>query len=103
MRKFLVIACLVSLCGCAHKRGVARVDAFESARVAQMSGNNVHSTAFSKTILCLDARCETRRVTVVTNQVVAWSTNRTVTWLTNLTSTSSTNTLNTLATNQLPP
>jgi hypothetical protein len=105
MNKVLVFLCAVLLCGCssASKRGASGVDAFETVRIDQMTGNNVSGMVFQRTLFCLNARRETRRVSAMTNQVVSFHTNRVVSWTTNVYSASSTNAVSTLATNQLTP
>ena len=66
-----------------------------------MTGNNVSGKIFQRTLFCLNARRETRRVTAVTNQVVNWHTNRLISWVTNSYSVRTTNLASNLATNQL--
>ena len=57
------------LCGCAgtHKQGTSISDPYEAATIEQMTGNNVSGAVFARTIVCLNARRETRIVTTLTN------------------------------------
>jgi hypothetical protein len=104
MRKLLPFIAALLVCGCHSTRnpGTSRIDAFEATRVDQMTGNTVSGAPFQRTLFCLNARRETRRVSAVTNQVVKFSTNSVVSYVTNSVSTSATNTVSTLATNQIP-
>ena len=94
---------LVSGCAWNHPRGVAGIDPFESVAVSQMTGNNISASPLSRTVFCLNARCETRRFTSVTNSQVSWSTNLLVGSVTNRTESYATNSLLSQSTNQLPP
>jgi hypothetical protein len=88
-----LFGCLL-LAGCAgrHPEGTARYDNFDSVKVEQMVGNNVSGSVFSKTIVCLNARRETRLITALTNTVVTTVTNPPViTPVTNVTITLATN------------
>jgi hypothetical protein len=67
-----------------------------------MVGNNVSGKAFQKTIVCLNARRETRQVTSVTNVQVTTVTNQMVVASTNQTISLSTNFLFTAMTNLVP-
>jgi hypothetical protein len=104
MRKlgFLFVAML--FCGCAgtHKRGTSIADPYEAATIDQMTGNNVSGAVFARTIVCLNARRETRIVTALTNQTIALVTNVSLSYVTNQTVTLNTNQLATLATNESP-
>jgi hypothetical protein len=103
MKNFLLGVFLLLLCGCAGpKRGAAFMDAFEGVRVVQMSGNNISSSPMQRSLLCLNARRETRLVNSITNQLVTWLTNRSISSFTNVSSTSATNSTAILITNQLP-
>src|ERR1043165_7879178 len=104
MRKLGFLLAALLLCGCAvHKRGTSISDPYESATIDQMTGNNVSGAVFARTIVCLNARRETRTITALTNQTVALVTNVSVSYLTNQTVTLTTNQLATLATNETPP
>lgn len=65
-----------------------------------MIGNNVSAGPFQRTIVCLNARRETRVLTLVTNQSVIQTTNLTLNWSTNITFTLSTNRQFAFSTNQ---
>ena len=109
MKQFSVLLCATLLAGCAgtHPKGTARYDDYDSVKVEQMVGNNVSQAVFAKTIVCLNARRETRRVTALTNSVVTSATNQLVSTITNQTISFSTNLLYTSMTNlasaSLPP
>ena len=95
----------VLLAGCAgtHPKGTARYDEYDGVKIEQMVGNNVSPSVFAKTIVCLNARRETRRVTALTNFVVTTITNPpTITPITNQTITTSSNFLFTVMTNLQP-
>jgi hypothetical protein len=98
--------CLLTaaLTGCAgtDKKGASRLDAFDGVKVDQMTGNRVTKKVFEKTVVCLNARRETRPVLAVTNVVVTSVTNATIVPVTNLTITVSTNFQYTLQTNLAP-
>lgn len=95
---------VILLAGCsgAHKKGISRFDDYDSIKVDQMVGNNVSSAVLQKTIVCLNARRESRRVTAVTNVSVAQVTNLTVVSVTNQTISIATNFLFTAMTNLSP-
>jgi hypothetical protein len=103
MRRFGLLLVAICICGCAgtKKRGVSVSDPYEAVKIDQMVGNNVSSVVFERTILCLNARRETRIITVWTNQSVALMTNVALNYVTNQTITITTNQLQTLATNEL--
>jgi len=103
--KFLGIflsAILLAGCSGAHKKGISRFDDYDSTKVDQMVGNNVSSAVLQKTIVCLNARRETRRVTAVTNVSVVQVTNQVVLAVTNQTISIATNFLFTVMTNLSP-
>ena len=103
--KFLgIFLSVVLLAGCsgAHKKGISKFDDYDSTKVDQMVGNKVSSTVLQKTIVCLNARRETRRVTAVTNVAVVQVTNQTVVAVTNQTISVATNFLFTVMTNLSP-
>jgi hypothetical protein len=96
----LLLVALLAGCTGVHPRGTARYDNFDAVKVEQMVGNNVSSSVFAKTIVCLNARRETRLITALTNTVVTTVTNPPViTPVTNLTITFATNFLWTTMTN----
>lgn len=92
---------VVLLAGCtgAHKEGISRYDDFDAVKIDQMVGNNISGTTFEKTIICLNARRESRRVTAVTNVTITTVTNPVVAAVTNQTISLSTNLLYTVMTN----
>jgi hypothetical protein len=90
---FLISGCLFS------KKATTYVDTFDSIKVDQMMANNISAAPFQKTIVCLNARRETRRVGTLTNVSVTLVTNSTIYYVTNLTITSITNQSRTLSTN----
>jgi hypothetical protein len=103
--KFLGIFFSVILfagCSGAHKKGISRFDDYDSMKVDQMVGNKVSSAVLQKTIVCLNARRESRRVTAVTNVSVMQVTNQTVVAVTNQTISVATNFLFTVMTNLSP-
>lgn len=104
MKHFTVLLCATLLAGCAgtHPKGTARYDDYDSVKVEQMVGNNVSQAVFAKSIVCLNARRETRRVTALTNTLVTSITNQIVSALTNQTISFSTNLLYTSMTNLAP-
>lgn len=95
----LMIAAL--LCGCAgtKKQGVAVNDPLDAVKIEQMTGNHISGAVFERTILCINARRETRWITAVTNQFLAALTNVTLSYVTNQTISLTTNQQLTLATN----
>lgn len=99
----LLSAILLAGCSGVHKQGVSNYDDYDSVKVDQMVGNNVSGAAFQKTIVCLNARRESRRVTALTNTVVFPVTNATVLAVTNQTISVATNILFTTMTNVAPP
>lgn len=104
MKQFTVLLCAALLAGCTgtHPKGTARFDDYDSVKVEQMVGNNVSQAVFAKTIVCLNARREMRRVTGLTNTMVTAVTNQTVSAVTNQTISFSTNLLYTSMTNLSP-
>ena len=101
MKILCVSLALALLVGCtgAHKEGISRYDDFDAVKIDQMVGNNISGTTFEKTIICLNARRESRRVTAVTNMNVTTITNPVVAAVTNQTISLSTNLLYTVMTN----
>ena len=94
MKIWIPLFVIALLAGCAgrHPEGIAGYDNFDSVKVEQMVGNNVAPSVFAKTIVCLNARRETRLITAFTNTVVTTLTNPTViTPVTNTTITMATN------------
>jgi hypothetical protein len=104
MKTFSVFLAAILVAGCsgAHKKGISRYDDYDAVKVDQMVGNNVSGAAFQKTLVCLNARRESRRVTALTNTVVMPVTNVTVTAITNQTISIATNLLFTTMTNLAP-
>ncbi len=102
---FFALLTLASLIGCNSpgRQGSSFHDPYDDVQVDQMSGNHVSGRVFERTIVCLNARRETRLLTLETNQTVAWVTNLSVVPITNLTVTLATNSSRTFATNQVPP
>ena len=103
--KFLGIflgAVLLAGCSGAHKKGTSKFDDYDALQVDQMVGNKVSSGVIQKTIVCLNARRESRRVTAITNISVVQVTNQTVTAVTNQTVSVATNFLFTVMTNLAP-
>ena len=66
-----------------------------------MVGNNISGSVFERTILCLNARRETRLIAALTNQSITVLTNISLSTLTNQIITVVTNQSRTLATNQV--
>ena len=97
----LLIVCSV-LAGCMSnkKSGMAYIDAYDGVQVEQTMGNSVSAAPLQKTIVCLNPRRETRRVSSVSNQVVSAVTNVSLVYVTNQTVTATTNMSRTLSTNQ---
>lgn len=93
------------LAGCASRRYQSYYDAYEAAQIEQVSGNTVSGRVFQRTLVCLNARRETRQLHALTNVTVVLATNLTVVPQTNLTVSVTTNQSRTLATNlvALPP
>lgn len=104
MKICIPILCAVLLAGCAGRqsRGTARYDKFDAVKVEQMVGNKVNFAILEKTIVCLNARRETRTITAVTNTIVTAVTNQSVTAVTNQTISIATNLLYTSMTNLSP-
>lgn len=102
---FTVFALLLLLPACvgARRQGHSRYDAFESAQIDQMLGNAVSGRVFERTVVCLNARRETRPPTPVTNQTISLLTNLSVSYVTNLVVTVVTNLNRTVSTNVVPP
>lgn len=105
MKKLFVLASCVALCGCAGagRKGMARTDAFEGVRFEQMRGNSVSAAPLQRTIVCLNARRESRFLPATTNYVVTYLTNQVVSYLTNYQSATVTNLMANISTNQLTP
>jgi hypothetical protein len=95
----------ILLAGCAGtaKKGMSRYDDFDAVKVDQMVGNAISKGMFEKTIICLNARRETRQVTAITNVTVASVTNQVVNAITNQTISSSTNFFVTTVTSPTAP
>lgn len=104
MKIFSLFLCAILLAGCAgkHPKGVVQYDDFEAVEIEQMIGNNVSQAVLSKTIVCLNARRETRRVTMLTNTLVTAATNQVIASITNTTISLSTNLVYTVMTNLTP-
>ncbi|MBN2506405.1 MAG: hypothetical protein JXQ71_06895 [Verrucomicrobia bacterium] len=80
----LLSAALLGGCTGARKNGISRYDAFNEIRVDQMVGNNVSGKIMEKTVLCLNARRETRVLKAITNETVLLFTNPVVVAVTNV-------------------
>ena len=103
MKILLMFLLSLGLVGCAsHPRGVSHLDRFDDVQVEQMVGNKVSGAVLQKTVVCLNARRETRHLTGLTNVVVSPVTNITVAVVTNETVSASTNYYVTTATNLSP-
>ena len=104
MKNFSVFLGALLLAGCAssEKKGMSRYDEFDAVKIDQMVGNAISKGMFEKTIICLNARRETRQVTALTNITVSPATNHIVNAITNQTITVSTNFLVTTMTNLVP-
>jgi hypothetical protein len=92
--------------GCASfKKQTQIADPYDGVTIDQMLGNSVSSAVFQRTVVCLDPRRETRRMTLVTNVSVRLVTNTVVLTVTNQTLTAITNNSRTVSTNlvALPP
>lgn len=102
---FILSAVAAVLTGCAvfQKKSSAWNDPFEQVKVAQTVGNQVSRAPLQRTILCLNARRETRVLAGETNVVVTYLTNQVVTYQTNYSINSVTNLQANLSTNQLTP
>ena len=104
MKIFTVILCAALLAGCkgTHPKGTARFDDYDSLKIEQMTGNNVSGAVFAKTIVCLNARRETRSLVAVTNSTVVVFTNQVINAITNQTVSIATNLMVTSMTNLSP-
>jgi hypothetical protein len=103
MRFFWVLWTVSLLAGCTTSRnGVSQVDAFDDVKVDQMVGNNVSGAVLQRTIVCLNGRRETRRVSTVTNVNMELVTNSALVVITNQTVMMSTNLSYANATNLVP-
>lgn len=98
----VILAVLLVGCVSSDKRGLSRYDDYDAVRIDQMAGNNISKGVFEKTIICLNARRETRQVTAFTNVTVSPVTNQIVNAVTNQTISVSTNYLVTTMTNMAP-
>ena len=108
MKKLTLLLLVISLAGCTgtSPKGSARFDEFDAVTIEQMVGNNVSARPFQKTIICLNARRESREITALTNSLITSVTNHVVNAVTNQTVLVSTNLLYTSMTNlasALPP
>lgn len=95
------IAGLMSGCVAAKRQGISHIDEYDSVKIDQMVGNHVSGRVFERTIVCLNARRETRQAPTVTNQTVTWLTNVSLMTVTNQTVTVVTNQSRTVATNEI--
>ena len=100
-------AALLTLAGCTgvHRTGTSRVDAFDAIQVDQMTGNQIDPRPLSRSVLCLNARRETRWITEASHVTVTSVTNLAITPVTNVTVSIATNYQYTVMTNlsALPP
>jgi hypothetical protein len=99
MRILFVLLMVALVSGCAGRRYASFSDPYDVVKVDQLTGNNVSGQVFQRTILCLNARRETRAFHGATNVEVTLVTNISLVPLTNLTVTVITNQSRTLATN----
>lgn len=101
MQKAFALLLALSLCGCAggKRQGTSVSDPLDAVKIEQMSDNSISGAVFERTIVCLNARRETRWITSVTNQTVSAMTNVTLSYVTNQTVSITTNQQQTLATN----
>ena len=101
---YLALLLVLAFAGCTgtHRKGISRYDDYDAVKVDQMVGNNVSGKVFEKTIVCLNARRESRRVTALTNATVVLVTNVTITPVTNLTISIATNFVASAMTNLTP-
>ena len=95
-------AILIAGCAGTHKKGMSRYDDYDAVRVDQMVGNAVSGKVFERTIVCLNARRETRLITATTNVTISPVTNQFVNAITNQTISIATNYLVTAMTNLAP-
>ena len=104
MKYVCLLLSAILLAGCAGtaKKGMSRYDDFDAVKVDQMVGNAISKGMFEKTIICLNARRETRQVTAITNVTVSPVTNQMVNAITIQTISVSTNYLVTATTNLVP-
>ena len=104
MQKFVCLALAAVLCGCAgsQRQGVSVSDPVDAVKIDQMVGNHVSGAVFERTLVCLNARRETRWISAITNQSIVTLTNVTLSYVTNQTVSLTTNQQQTLATNILP-
>jgi hypothetical protein len=104
MKILTVLLAAILLAGCAGPRpkGSARFDEYDAVKIEQMTGNNVSRRVLQKTIVCLNARRETRPITALTNSIVTTVTNQTVNAVTNITVSTSTNLVYSIMTNLSP-
>ena len=105
MKHLCLSLCVALLAGCAGtaKKGMSRYDDFDAVKVDQMVGNAISKAMFEKTIICLNARRETRQITAITNVTVTSVTNQVVNAITNQTISSSTNSFVTTVTSPTAP
>ena len=68
MRLISIVLLATLLASCAtHKSGISKRDPFDDVKVDQMVGNNVSDAILQKTVVCLNARRESKRIVAVTN------------------------------------
>jgi len=101
MKNFCLLFGVILLAGCAgtQRTGISRYDDYDAVKIDQMVGNNVSGAIFESTLVCLNARRESRLVTAATNATITSATNRTVQAFTNQTVSMATNYLVTVMTN----
>lgn len=91
MKYFWLLIVALSLAACSSSR-TSHYDEFEKMKVDKLAGNSVSANVFSRTLVCLNAACESRGFVAMTNTTVSLTTNFVVSATTNLTVTTSGNT-----------
>lgn len=104
MKNLILILLAVAFAGCSgpSPKGSARFDQYDAVKIEQMTGNTISRRPLQKTIVCLNARRESRAITAVTNNIITAVTNQAVNAITNLTISISTNVVYSTMTNLSP-